>query len=334
MVTTRELYCQYLLASQVNYTCTNLADHFANLSHDDVSRYLKEEKLTPRLLWEKVSPLLTSRLEGYLIFDDVVLEKIHSAKIQGVRRQYSGNQHGIIRGIGVVNCVYVDPVTDQFWVIDYRLFDPDRDGKTKLDHVQDMLLSALHRGLLFGYVLMDSWYATTELMKLLIRKHKVFYCPLKANRKVDESEAERPYRAVSSLDWSATELAEGKLVKLYKFPLDVKVKLFRVVVSTDRTDWLITNDLTQSSALAAQQESAYRWKIEQLHREEKQLTGIAKCQCRLNRSQRNHIAAASLVWVRLKELAYHLQTTVYQLKQGLLADYLRAQLTNPSLKFA
>lgn len=157
MTTTRELYCQYLLSSQINYTCTNLADHFADLSHDDVHRYLKEEKLTPRLLWEKVSPLFVSRLEGYVLFDDVVLEKIHSTKVQGVRRQYSGNQHGIIRGIGVVNCVYFDPLTNQLWVIDYRIFDPDRDGKTKLDHVREMLLSAIHRGLLFGYVLMDSW---------------------------------------------------------------------------------------------------------------------------------------------------------------------------------
>jgi hypothetical protein len=196
MNTTRELYCQYLLSSQINYTCTNLADHFANLSHDDVHRYLKEEKLTPRLLWEKVNPLFISRLEGNVIFDDVVLEKIHSAKIQGVRWQYSGNQHGIIKGIGVVNCVYFDPVTNQFWVIDYRIFDPDRDGKTKLDHVRDMLVRAIHRGLLFGYVLMDSWYATTEMMKLLISKHKVFYCPLKANRKVDDSDGQQPYRAV------------------------------------------------------------------------------------------------------------------------------------------
>ena len=293
---------------------------------------LKEERLTPRLLWEKVNPLFTSRLEGYLIFDDVVLEKIHSTKIEGVRRQYSGNQHGIVKGIGVVNCVYFDPVTDQFWVIDYRIF--DRDGKTKLDHVREMLLSAIHRGLLLGFVLMDSWYATTEMMKLLISKHKVFYCPLKANRKVDDSDGQQPYRAVSHLNWSPTELAGGKLIKLHKFPLDIKVKLFRVEVSTDRTDWLITNDLTQESAVAAQQESSNRWKIEQLHREEKQLTGIAKCQCRLNRSQRNHIAAASLVWLRLKELAYQLQTTVYQLKQGLLADYLRKQLTQPALKFA
>ena len=334
MKTTSHLYCQYLLSSQINYTCTNLADHFADLSHDDVSRFLKEEKLTPRMLWEKVSPLFTSRLEGYIIFDDVVLEKIHSSKIQGVRRQYSGNQHGIIKGIGVVNCVYFEPIANQFWVIDFRIFDPDRDGKTKLDHVQEMLVSAIHRDLLFGYVLMDSWYATAELMKFIISKHKIFYCPLKANRKVDDTQAQQPYRAVNSLDWSARELARGKLIKIHKFPLDVKVKLFRVVVTTDRTDWLITNDLTQDSTVAAQQESSNRWKIEQLHREEKQLTGIAKCQCRLNRSQRNHIAAASLVWLRLREVAYNCQTTVYQLKHGLLSEYLRAQLSHPTIQFA
>ncbi len=334
MKTTSQLYCQYLLSSQINYTCTNLADHFADLSHDDVARFLKEEKLTPRMLWEKVSPLFSSRLEGYLIFDDVVLEKIHSTKIQGVRRQYSGNQHGIVKGIGVVNCVYYDPVADQFWVIDFRIFDPDRDGKTKLDHVREMVISAIHRSLLFGYVLMDSWYATAELMKLLISKHKIFYCPLKANRKVDDSQGKRPYRAVSRLDWSEPDLAEGKLVKLNKFPLDVKVKLFRVEVSTGRTDWLITNDLSQESTQAAQQQSSLRWKIEQLHREEKQLTGIAKCQCRLNRSQRNHIAAASLVWLRLRELAYGCQTSVYKLKHGLLSEYLRSQLIRPSIQFA
>lgn len=334
MKTTSQLYCQYLLSSQVNYTCTNLADHVAALSHDDVTRYLAQEKLTPRLLWEKVQPLLDARPEAYLIFDDVVLEKVHSTKIQGVRRQYSGNAHGVIRGIGVVNCVYYDPVKDQFWVIDFRLFDPDRDGKTKLDHVGDMLRSAIHRDLSFGYVLMDSWYATTELMKLIITKNKVFYCPLKANRKVDDSGRQQPYRAVNALNWSPLELTQGKEVKLHKFPLDLKVKLFRVVVSTDRTDWLISNDLTQASTEAAQQESRHRWKIEQLHREEKQLTGIARCQCRRNRSQRNHIAAAQLVWLRLREVAYGCQTTLYQLKHGLLSAYLKNQLSSPTITFA
>src|SRR5215211_6199312 len=38
---------------------------------------------------------------------------------------------------------------ERFWVIDYRIFDPDADGKTKLDHVREMLSSVAHRGVPF-----------------------------------------------------------------------------------------------------------------------------------------------------------------------------------------
>ncbi len=157
MKTTRELYCQYLLSSQINYTCTNLADHVEELDHNSVYRYLKFDKLTPRLVWEKVRPLLVYSPEGCLIFDDVVLEKEHSFAIEGVRKQYSGNRHKVIKGIGVVNCVYCNPDTEQFWVIGFRLFDPDRDGKSKHDHVADMLKSAGHRGIVCQTALIDSW---------------------------------------------------------------------------------------------------------------------------------------------------------------------------------
>jgi hypothetical protein len=44
-------YCQYLLSSQINYTLTNLAEHLEAISHDQINRYLRREKLTPRLLW-------------------------------------------------------------------------------------------------------------------------------------------------------------------------------------------------------------------------------------------------------------------------------------------
>jgi hypothetical protein len=43
-------YCQYLLSSQTNYTLTNLADHLQVFSHDTINRYLRGEKLTPRLM--------------------------------------------------------------------------------------------------------------------------------------------------------------------------------------------------------------------------------------------------------------------------------------------
>jgi hypothetical protein len=42
----------------------------------------------------------------------------------------------VIRGIGVVSLVYVNPKTEHFWVIDYRIFEPESDGKTKPEHVR------------------------------------------------------------------------------------------------------------------------------------------------------------------------------------------------------
>lgn len=94
---------------------------------------------------------------SYLIFDDRVLSKEHSHHIELVRRQYSANAHGIIKGIGVVNCIYYNPDLEQFWLIDYRIFSPQTDGKTKLDHVEDMLKSAKNRQIPLQTLLMDSW---------------------------------------------------------------------------------------------------------------------------------------------------------------------------------
>jgi len=50
------------------------------------------------------------------------------------------------------------------------------------------------------------------------------------------------------------------------------VKLFRVTVSTDRTDYIVTNDLSQNSTDEVQEANAVRWKVEEFHRGVKQLT--------------------------------------------------------------
>jgi hypothetical protein len=330
---TRLDYCQYLLVSQINYTLTNFADHCEQFSHDAINRFLRSEKMTPRLVWENVSAQVVLTSQGYLVFDDTVLDKNYSHAIELVRRQWSGNEKAVIKGIGVVNCVYVNPETDQFWVIDYRIYDPDGDGKTKLDHMREMLSNVVHqKALPFQAVLMDTWYATKELMLFIDKLGKHFYCPLKDNRQVDDSGGQQPYRRVDALEWSVEELQHGKQLKIRDFPKDYKVQCFRVEVSTHRTDFVVTNDKAQGSTEATQKVCGFRWKIEQLHREVKQLTGLESCECRKARIQRNHINCAMLVWVRLKELATAAGTTVYQLKHGLLSDYLIQQLKTPSLK--
>jgi hypothetical protein len=325
-------YCQYLLSSPVNWTITNLADHLEKVSHDRINRYLRQEKLTPRLLWENVLPDLQTSVDGYLVFDDTVLDKRYAQKIELVRRMYSGTEHRVIRGIGVVTCLYVLPSTGQFWAIDYRIYDPDGDGKTKIDHLCEMLLQVIHhKQLPFYAVLMDSWYATKTVMTAIERMGKVYYCPLKSNRAVDDSGGINPYQAVSTLNWSSSELDQGKLLKIRGFPSDQKVKLFWVEVSSNRTDWVVTNDLSQNSSEDTQKVCGVRWKIEEFHREFKQLTGVEACQCRHGRIQRNHIACAFLVWNCLKNIAYRSRCTIYRLKHSLLSDYLIQQLKSPTI---
>ena len=326
-------YSQYLLSSQTNYTLTNLADHLERLSHDTINLYLSEEKLTPRLIWENVRLTIQTNLQGILIFDDTVSDKRFSQKIELVRRQYSGNEHRVIRGIGLVSCIYFNPEPGEFWVIDYRIYDPEGDGKSKLDHVRDMLLNAVYQKQIpFAKVLMDSWYASQKLMALIDQLGKIYYVPLKKNRLVDDTGGREKYKNIEQLIWTEKEQESGKLIKINKFPQDKKVKLFRVTVSPNRTEYIATNDLTQSATHEVKQECKPRWKIEEFHREVKQLTGLEACQCRKARIQRNHIACALLAWNYLKRLAYLTTKTVYQLKAELLSGYLTQELKSPSLK--
>jgi DDE superfamily endonuclease len=332
---TRLDYCQFLLSSQTNYTLTYFAEHRQSFSHDSPNRYLGRERITARMVWEQTKAQIVQTPQGYLVFDDTVVDKNDSRKIELVRRQWSGNEKRVIRGIGVVNCVYVNPETGQFWVVDYRIYAPDQDGKSKLDHVREMLLNAIHhKQLQFRGVLMDSWYAERTLMLLIERINKVFYCPLKCNRRVDESDGTHPYVRVDELKWSEDDTAKGKTVHIKDFPKGHRVKLFRLVLSTERTDFVATNDVEQDSTQGARDVCALRWPVEQFHREAKQVTGIDACQCRTARIQRNHIACAILVWIHLKKVASQTKKTIYQLKQGLLDDYMRKELASPRVKMA
>jgi hypothetical protein len=224
---------------------------------------VRGEQITPRLVWETVHGQVVLTPDGSVLFDDTVLDKASSFAIELVRRQYSGHAKQVIKGIGGVTGVDVHPALDLFWLIDSRISDPDGDGKSKLDHVREMLTNVVsHKHLPFQAVLMDTWYATKALMLCIESLQKSYDCPLKDNRQVDDASGKQPYQRVDALSWTADALAHGKRIKLKGFPKEHKVQLFRVVVSTPRTDSVVTNDLAQESTEATQEACGFRWKIE------------------------------------------------------------------------
>ena len=177
---------------------------------------------------------------------------------------------------------------------------------------------------------MDAWYASMTVMKAIEALSKVYYAPVKRNRLVSTS-VETPYKRVQDLAWTDAQASQGCLVHIKKFPKGHQVKVFRIASGSGRTEYIATNDLSQCDVDATQEKCRLRWKIEQLHRELKQTTGIGECQCRKHRAQRNHIACCLWVWVSLTRAAHAAGQTIYQLKESLLHDYMRKQLQKPTV---
>jgi hypothetical protein len=326
----RGQYIEYLIASPRNYTCSNLAEHL-EVSHDSVSDFLAQAKVRAGELWEQAKELINDDLGGYLIVDDSVQDKRYSAKIELARYQWSGLEGRVIKGIGVVNLTHVNGSKDGFYPVDYRLYNPDDDSKTKNQHFRDMLLKAkVDKEIKANKVLFDSWYSSVDNLKFIHRLGMVFYGAIKPNRLVSISK-EAGYCKPSDLGWTEEALQRGIEVKLKELPF--KVRLFKLVTQNGDIDWMITNNPDSTlTTQVVQQENEVRWKIEQVHRDVKQLLGSEACQCRKARSQRNHIGLVYQAWVSLAVHARNLGQTLYQVKQDLLRDYLISQLKLPTVQ--
>lgn len=73
---TRLNYCQYLLVRPINHTLTNFADHVDDMSHDAINRFfLRDEKMTPNLVWDNVRDLIAAVPAGCMVFDDTIIDK-------------------------------------------------------------------------------------------------------------------------------------------------------------------------------------------------------------------------------------------------------------------
>ena len=167
---TQRTYIEYLLSTPRNYTCTHLAAHLPDVSHDQVNRFLRTNNLPTNQLRELVQSVLHDSPEAFLLVDDSVQDKSYSRFIEVVKRQYSGNAHGMVRGIGLVNLVHSSGAAGDFLPLDYRIYAPNLDGRTKNDHFQAMFGQVVSEGnILARTILFDSWYAGSTNLKAIHR---------------------------------------------------------------------------------------------------------------------------------------------------------------------
>ena len=61
--------------------------------------HLNGAKLPSKVIWERVRKDIIYSSNGYLLFDDSVLDKSGSKKIELARWQYSGTEHDTVMGV-------------------------------------------------------------------------------------------------------------------------------------------------------------------------------------------------------------------------------------------
>ncbi len=281
---TKELYKAFLQASSVRYSGLALSEVSpSDLSHDGVSRWLKEKHFSPRAIWIQAKKLIDFSGECLLIGDDSVLSKTFSKHIDLVNYQYSGNEHDVVAGIGLVNLLWYGRKHKQFVPIDYRVYDKETDGKTKNSHFCEMLSLAKKRGINPSAVVIDAWYSSLKNLKAIRDHGWIWVTTLRKNRKVNRNES------LETLDIPE----EGLKVHLRGYGW---VTVFKFVAKNGRIDYVSTN-MENPTRNAVQKIIEARWSIEIYHRELKQTCGIERCQARTGRAQRNHICLSVLAWL-------------------------------------
>ena len=105
-----------------------------------------------------------------MILDDSFQNKQHSKSIELVNLQYSGAEHGLVRGIGVVSLFHTNGEYGGYYPIDFRICDRESDGKTKNTRFLEMLVRAVaDKQIKAKTILFDTWYGSVGYLKAIHR---------------------------------------------------------------------------------------------------------------------------------------------------------------------
>lgn len=286
-------------------------------AHDAFTRLLQRLEPDAEILWQEASTQI-ERTSGFLILDDSTLEKPYSPFNALVYQHWSGKQKAVVSGINLITLLWSDGV--RCVPVDYRVYDKDRDGKTKNDHFAEMLLEADERGFSPALVCFDSWYASVENLKLCRALGWHFLTRLKSNRQIRVSGGK--LQAVSDAGLCA---GNGTLVWLKGFG---QIKVFRVR-ATDGTSQYWATSLDRMSEDERKSHALTAWRIEMYHQALKQQCLIERAQCRRQRPVLNHIGLCIRAFVRIESHCYRETISWIEAKTSIIRDAVRAYLANP-----
>jgi len=335
-----DLYSDYLLASFGATTATGLSQLLeGEVSHDQVTRYLAGTKKTAADLWRTVKSFVreVQSEQGVLIIDDSIEEKPYTDENDIVCWHYDHSKDRLLKGINFLTALYGSqgvsvPVGFHLVAKTETYLDPKtqqekrRSPVSKNEVCRELITQAVTNRIPFRFVLFDVWFASAENMVFIKQQqHRNFICPLKTNRKVALSQADKQqgrYVRVDTLELEAQATREIYLEGV-DFPLVLVKQVFTNEDGSSGLRYLVSSDTTLSfDDLTTTYHE--RWGVECYHKSLKQNVSLAKSPTQTVTTQTNHFFAALCGFLKLERLKGQTKLNHFALKSKLYLNALQA----------
>lgn len=330
-----DIYSDYLLSQGAYATATGLAAVLnGEISHDQISRFLRLKNYTSKELWTYIKPEVRRQEQktgGALILDDTISEKSYTDENEVNCWHYSHAKHRHVKGINIVSCLV--RYGDVALPIGYEIVKKNilyseiktrrqkrKAGTSKNEMFRSIIQQATNNQVLFDYVLADNWFGSKANMDFIHSTLKKFFIfGIKSNRCVAMTEADAKsgqFQQVNSLDWKDGDCKVVHLKDL-AFPVKLLKKIFTNEDNSIGALYLVTNNLSIDSDRIYEVYQK-RWKIEEFHKSIKQNASLAKSPTKTVRTQCNHIFASMIAFCKLELLSVKTSMNHFAIKHKLI----------------
>lgn len=298
-----------LIVLEARPTQTRVARRLPGRCHDALNRLLRDMPWSTRAL----SALLIAfakhlNRDGYLVLDDVIVEKAFAKRLRWAGKIYSFAKKRTLWGLHIVVLVWCS--CDSRWRIPvgFRLWRPKWSCRleryqTKLQLAAELVRAVVSVKLPAKYIVGDTHYTAGWFTKRLARLGLIWQGTLDPKTTVvwrGKRQAVRELAPQLKLKWRQQLELRAVTLRVYA----PKYGQIRLVVTRNRHgnyEYLVSNDL-QADLTRLVQRKRSRWSVETVFRDSKQFSGLEACQCWSDQAMVRHVGLVLLTFVVLQLL--------------------------------
>jgi hypothetical protein len=311
-----------LVLLEARQTQTRIARFLPARAHDAHNRLLRTMPFSTRALMRLLMSFATSLgQEGYLVLDDVIIEKAYAKRLPWAGWTYSFAKKRKVYGLHIVVLIWCND--DRQWRIPvgFRWWRPARSCaapayRTKLELAAELVQAVVAAQIPVRYIVFDTAYTAGWFTKRLARLGLTWQGTLDPKTHVVWHGTKQSVGHLATtlpLKWRPQLRLRACAVEVYAPSYGV----IRLCVTKNRHgnyEYLASNALTSdlTSMVGAKRS---RWSVETVFRDTKQYGGLEACQCWTDAAWVRHVALVLLTFVVLQQLRQRPNESVGAVKE-------------------